>query len=201
MAAAHHHDRVIRRRPVEVVPEWQPLFRQLALVPIAVRDDEFAGFGLGAARGDRTKHVSHGARARKVDAGATPQGVKVVVGEAWHDGTAIEVDDHGFGSAVTQDLVVGSGSNDAASEHGQRGDGAELVVQCVDEAVVNDEVRRVGRRGCAGGEAEGESREQGRGSPAAPGHPRRNPEMSGERPGAGPGFRAGPAVQPYRPSM
>ena len=64
VAAAHQHHRVDRRDRVEVVAQRQALLAQLAFVPVAVGDDDFAGLGRACTRAATAAATSASDRAR-----------------------------------------------------------------------------------------------------------------------------------------
>ena len=162
MAAANHDDRVVRRRPVQVVPQGQTLLRQLAFVPVAVGDDQIAAGRGGGALGDGAKQVGDGAGAGEVHAGAAPKSVEVVVGEGGDDGAPLQVDHRRFRAQQPQHLGVGAGCQDGASGDRQRLHRAQLGVQRAYPTVVQDQLRRRGRHAARGEGDQGRERSRGK---------------------------------------
>ena len=168
MAAADDDHRVVGGRLVEIVAERQPRLGELSLVPVAVRDHEPAGLGVGGAGGDGLFQLGQRAHAGEIHAGAAAEGVEVVVGEAGDHGPPVEGDGLGLGPAAAQDFVVGADRGDPVSGDGERFDHAVRVVEGVDASAVEDEVG--GRRRFAaeqsadrepgGGERRGSARHQ-----------------------------------------
>ena len=142
VAAAHEHDRILRRDAIEVVAQRQPLFLELRFVPVAVRDDDVAGLRCRDARAERRLDVGQRSRARQIDARAAAGAVEVVVHQPRNHAAALEIDHPRRRTGDRAHLIVVADGHDAIADDRDRLVDGEAAIDGDDLAVEEDEVGR-----------------------------------------------------------
>ena len=142
VAAAHEHDRILRRDAIEIVAQRQPLFLQLRFVPVAVGDDDIAGLRGRDARAQCRIDIGQRSRARQVDARAAAGAMEMVIHQPRNHAPAFEIDHARRGTGDRAHLIVVADGHDAIADDRDRLLDAEAAIDGDDFAVEQDQVGR-----------------------------------------------------------